>query len=121
LDFSPFSVVFLGRSANDNKQIKLVCAETLDACFGLTPNLEQVCSIAWMCLILQLLLGEALDPDLDFRVLSTILNPQKLPKLEALDRMSHACPAAHIYSLWMFAPQLRARDAKRCAEPRRSD
>jgi hypothetical protein len=42
LDFSPFSVVSLGRSANDNKQIKMVCSETLMECFYLTPNLQEV-------------------------------------------------------------------------------
>jgi len=36
-------------------------------------------------LILKLLLGEALDPDLASNVLSTILDSQRLPKLEALD------------------------------------
>lgn len=44
LDFSPFSVVFLGRSANDNKQIKMVCSETLTECFNLLPNLQEVFS-----------------------------------------------------------------------------
>jgi hypothetical protein len=42
LDFSPFSVVSLGRSANDNKQIKLVCSDTLIECLALTPNLQEV-------------------------------------------------------------------------------
>lgn len=44
LDFSPFSVVSLGRSANDNKQIKMVCSETLRECLYLTPNLQEVSS-----------------------------------------------------------------------------
>jgi hypothetical protein len=42
LDFSPFSVVSLGRSANDNRQIKLVCSDTLIECLALTPNLQEV-------------------------------------------------------------------------------
>jgi len=42
LDFSPFSIVSLGRSANDNKQIKMVCSETLRECLYLTPNLQEV-------------------------------------------------------------------------------
>jgi len=42
LDFSPFSVVSLGRSANDNKQIKMVCAETMSECLNLVPNLQEV-------------------------------------------------------------------------------
>jgi len=42
LDFSPFSVVSLGRSANDNKQIKMVCSETLFECLNLVPNLQEV-------------------------------------------------------------------------------
>jgi hypothetical protein len=46
LDFSPFSVMSLGRSANDNKQIKMVCSETLMECLTLTPNLQEVKAFA---------------------------------------------------------------------------
>ena len=51
-DFSPFSVVSLGRSANDNKQIKMVCSDTLQACFEKTPNLHEVRSFGPRTLIL---------------------------------------------------------------------
>jgi len=34
---------------------------------------------------IQLLLSEAIDPDLDINVMMQIFNPDKLPKLEALD------------------------------------
>lgn len=85
LDFSPFSVVSLGRSANDNKQIKMVCSETLTECLNLVPNLQEVLSFLGYANATQLLLSEALDPDLDFNVMDLIFNVEKLPKLEALD------------------------------------
>jgi hypothetical protein len=88
LDFSPFSVVSLGRSANDNKQIKMVCSETLSECLSYTPNLQE------------LLVSEALDPDLDFHLLNHIFNAEKLPKLEAVDCITSVNIAN--CSLWLF-------------------
>ena len=52
LDFSPFSVVSLGHSANDNKQIKMVCSDTLVKCFNLVPNLQEVFSLSFSLLII---------------------------------------------------------------------
>jgi len=85
LDFSPFSVVSLGRSANDNKQIKMVCSQTLTECLNLVPNLQEVLLIPRSINNMQLLLSEALDPDLDLDVLKLIFCAEKMPKLEALD------------------------------------
>ena len=65
----------------------MVCSETLVECLKLLPNLQEVRLAAFAFADCQLLLTEALDPDLDSEVVENIFSADTLPKLEAVDCM----------------------------------